>query len=55
MADYKSMYLKLFNEVTDAIALLQKAQQNAEQMYISSDHAVQYEEEPPQDWGGSCM
>ena len=35
MPDYKEMYLQLFNSVTDAIELLQKAQQDAEESYIS--------------------
>ncbi|MCL2409072.1 MAG: hypothetical protein FWC96_05585 [Oscillospiraceae bacterium] len=37
MADYKEMYLELFRAVTDAINLLQKAQQKAEETYISHD------------------
>ena len=35
MPDYQKMYLSLFNAVTDAIELLQKAQQDAEEIYIS--------------------
>lgn len=35
MPDYQKMYLGLFNAVTDAIELLQKAQQQAEETYIS--------------------
>ena len=44
MADYKQMYFKLFNRVTDAIeicdddkvkAILINAQQETEEMYIS--------------------
>lgn len=35
MPDYQKMYLGLFNAVTDAIELLQKAQQDAEEIYIS--------------------
>ena len=34
MPDYQRMYLGLFNAVTDAIELLQKAQQDAEEIYI---------------------
>jgi len=34
MADYQKMYLTLFNATTDAIRILQEAQQNAEEMYI---------------------
>ena len=37
MADYKAMYLKLFNEVTDTIEHLQKIQQECEEMYIKSE------------------
>ena len=38
MADFKSMYLKLFGHVTDAINLLQVAQQEVEEIYIENDH-----------------
>ena len=37
MADYKAMYLKLFNEVTDTIERLQKIQQECEEIYIKSE------------------
>lgn len=37
---YKKMYLNLFNQVTDSIALLQKAQQEAEETYISGDDEI---------------
>lgn len=40
MADYKKMYLELFGATTKAIDLLQKAQINAEERYISSEEAV---------------
>ena len=33
MADYKKMYYRLFNSQTDAIAILQKAQNDTEDMY----------------------
>ncbi|MPN48314.1 hypothetical protein SDC9_195921 [bioreactor metagenome] len=36
MPDYKSMYFKLFNKVTDAICILQKAQADGEDEYIES-------------------
>ena len=36
MPDYKSMYLSLFNSVTDAIEILCEAQKKAEELYISS-------------------
>ncbi len=36
MADYKKMYLGLFNSITEAIEILQKAQQVAEKLYIEA-------------------
>jgi hypothetical protein len=36
MPDYQAMYRQLFNAQTDAIEILQKAQQKTEQMYIDS-------------------
>jgi hypothetical protein len=36
MADYATMYRRLFNSQTQAIELLQKAQQDTEQMYMDS-------------------
>ncbi len=36
MPNYKKMYFKLFNDVTDAIELLKKAQIDAEEEYINS-------------------
>ena len=36
MPDYAVMYKRLFRSQTEAIAILQKAQQDAEEMYISS-------------------
>ena len=36
MPDYKKMYFKLFNSVTDAIEILQKAQIETEEIYITS-------------------
>ena len=35
MEDYKKLYFELFNQITDAIELLKKAQQIAEEHYIS--------------------
>ena len=35
-ADYREMYITLFRRVTDAICLLQKAQQETEEIYISA-------------------
>ena len=40
MADYKKMYDSLFNDVTDAISLLQRAQQKTEALFISDDDGV---------------
>jgi len=39
MANYKSMYKKMFNAVTDAINILQAAQVETEKMYIDADPA----------------
>ena len=36
MPDYKTMYLNLFNSVTDAIEILTEAQKKAEETYINS-------------------
>jgi len=36
MPDYKSMYLQLFNSVTDAIDILQKAQLKGEASYVKN-------------------
>lgn len=36
MADYAKMYRRLFNAQTDAIQILQKAQQETEDMYLSA-------------------
>lgn len=36
MADYKKMYTTLFNAQTDAIGILQKAQQQTEEMFIEA-------------------
>lgn len=36
MADYAKMYHRVFNSATDAITILQKAQQDAEEMYMAA-------------------
>ena len=36
MVDYQKLYTLLFNSVTDAIEILQKAQIEAEEIYIST-------------------
>jgi len=40
VADYKKMYDSLFNDVTDAISLLQRAQQKTEELFISGDDGI---------------
>jgi hypothetical protein len=40
VADYRKMYDLLFNDVTDAISLLQRAQQKTEELFISGDDGV---------------
>ena len=37
MPDYKSMYFKLFNSITDAMEILSEAQKRAEEAYISAE------------------
>ncbi len=37
MADYKMMYEKIFNKVSDVITQMQIIQQQTESMYIESD------------------
>lgn len=37
MADYRKMYCTLFREVTDAIRILQKAQQNTEELFMNAE------------------
>ncbi|MDD4511347.1 MAG: hypothetical protein PHY23_10645 [Oscillospiraceae bacterium] len=36
MPDYQTMYRRLFNAQSDAIALLQQAQRDTEEMYMSA-------------------
>ena len=36
MVDYQKLYTLLFNSITDAIEILQKAQIEAEEIYIST-------------------
>jgi len=40
MPDYKAMYFQLFNKVTDAIALLQKAQMDGENAFASFEDSL---------------
>lgn len=36
MADYKEMYIRMFRAATQAIEILEKAQQDCEELYISA-------------------
>ncbi len=38
MADYKEMYFKLFNKISDVIEDLQEIQNQAEEMYIEKEN-----------------
>jgi len=40
LPDYEKMYKALFNTVTDAIEMLQSAQQDTEEQYISAEPTV---------------
>jgi len=40
MPDYKAMYFRLFNRVSDAINILQAAQQEGEGAYIEDQDGV---------------
>ena len=40
MADYAKMYARLFNAQTRAIEILQQAQQETEEMYISAPEST---------------
>ena len=41
MPDFREMYFSLFREMSKAITILQEAQQQTENMYISDDSANQ--------------
>lgn len=45
MADYKRMYLTLFNGIEDAMAVLREAAQKAEEIYIQTDCDGEEQEE----------
>lgn len=51
MPDYKTMYLQLFNKVTNAINILQQGQQEGEKAFVDSeDEPILFpvdNEEPP--------
>ena len=40
MPDYARMYRELFNAVTDAVEILQKAQLRTEELYMEADDSV---------------
>lgn len=40
MPNYQKMYALLFNAVTDAVQMLQQAQQQTEEIYISGDDPI---------------
>lgn len=39
MSKYKKMYITLFNNITDAIAILEKAQKDCETLFTNSKDA----------------
>jgi len=39
MTDFEAMYYRLYNRITDAIRILQQAQQEAEQAFIDGETA----------------
>lgn len=39
MADYKNMYMTLFNAITDAINILQKAQRETEELFVNAEES----------------
>ena len=47
MIDFRKMYTALFNDVTDAISLLQQAQQKGEGAYVDSEDGVALELKKP--------
>ena len=47
MPDYKSMYIRLFNNVTKAIELLQDGQREAEQIYLEGNDLPDFMAEKP--------
>ncbi len=40
MVNHKKLYLHLFNAITDAIEILQKAQIDAEEAYMEADEEI---------------
>lgn len=57
MPDYKTMYLTLFNRVTDVIQELQQAQWEAERLYINGpglDAVLRDVNSPAADAGGGA-
>ena len=41
MPNYKKMYFRLFNQVSEAMQILQKAQQDGEEAFISDPEPAQ--------------
>lgn len=55
MPDYQKLYTTLFSRVTDAIELLQRAQQETEELYLQEEpplHLISETDQPPD--GPSC-
>ena len=40
MPNYEAMYKRLFRSTTDAISILQKAQQDSEEIFISTTETI---------------
>ncbi|MDR0916052.1 MAG: hypothetical protein LBN02_02555 [Oscillospiraceae bacterium] len=49
MPNYKTLYLMLFNRITDAIELLKKAQQEAEDRFLEDSETEDDEENDNED------
>ena len=45
MPDYEAMHKRLFRSVTDVINILQEAQQDAEEIFLSAEPVVDESEE----------
>ena len=51
MSNYKAMYYKLFNDITDAIRILQQAQKDTEEIYIQAAGEISEEDDKKGDHG----
>jgi hypothetical protein len=49
MADYRGMYLTLFNAITDTINILQEAQGKTEELYMEQEDPKIIAMEDPKD------